>query len=106
MAALRVPLASARDNTAERLARRLALRRASAPPAHTAICGVPLITGITYIADPVVLGVRHQPADHRPGRVLLGVHHRDASSLIFIRTVRGDPDHDPCSPLWAERLGQ
>src|SRR5579864_9576309 len=99
MAALRVPLASARDNTAERLAQRLAVRRASAPPAHTAICGVPLITGVPHIADPVVLGVRYQPADHRPGRVLPGVHDRDAPVLIFIRTVRGDPDHGTCLPL-------
>src|ERR1035441_261813 len=75
-------------------------------PAHIAIRRSPVITGIPHFADPVVLGVRNQPAGYRPGPGPLDVHDRDASVSIMARTVRGDPDQDRLSPQRPERLGQ
>src|ERR1035441_2694000 len=86
--------ASACDNTA---ARWILLGSVSLP-AHIAIRRLPVITGIPHFADPVVLGVRDQPADYRPGPGPLHVHDRDASVPIMARTIRGDPDQGPLEP--------
>src|ERR1039457_5781315 len=94
--------ASACDNTA---ARWILLGSVSLP-AHIAIRRSPVITGIPHFADPVTLGVRDQPAGHRPGAGPLDLHDRDASVPIMARTVRGDPDQDSLSPQRPERLGQ
>src|SRR5579859_2119133 len=102
MATARVWSSSASDNTGAPLA----LRSAGALPAHTAICGGPHITGVPYFADPVVLGVRDQPARDDPGRVLLDAHDRDASFALFARTTCGDPRHNRVRALGSERLGE
>src|SRR5215468_5253675 len=91
-----------RDNTA---ARHRARGPAGPLPAHAASSRIPHITGIPYLADPVLLGVRHQPAGHRPGLVPLHVHDRDAAVFFLLaRTVSGDPDQHTVLALRAERL--
>src|SRR5579862_3458632 len=94
--------ASARDNSA---ARRVE-RRTGPLPAHVAIGGIPHITGVPYLTDPVLLGVGHQPAGYGPAGVLLGVHDRRPAVIYFGGTVRGNTHHHPAPPRRAERRRQ